>query len=113
MPEQLVKSPLDAVNALTESVTLPTDFSVALMSGRPEMVKMIRRPNGLNANETAQVANGFGVLLQTNQALQDHVKTMAEQIKQLHGALKGVMGKLDYINDLANFRNPVDTTSEY
>jgi hypothetical protein len=114
MPEQVqTRYHLTSVNELVASVDLPTDFAVALASGRPELTRLIHRPNGLNEKETLQIAHAFGVLLETHQALQDQVKLCGQEIDQLRNQAKGFLGKLDKVNDLVHFREPLDTTDEY
>lgn len=93
-------------NEVVEEVSLPTDFAIAFMSGRPELLRIIERP--LTAEETHAVAHAMAVILDTNQELQRHARQVAEMAEQALGNLKGVSGKLRQVVDFANFREPME-----
>jgi GTPase Era involved in 16S rRNA processing len=97
---------LTASNGLTESIHLPTDFAIAVMSGRSELLKLINRP--LSAAETVQVAHAMMVLMDTHRVLQVHAEQVAEQVEHLRGHAKGLLNKIDQIHDQACFRELIE-----
>lgn len=97
-------------NELIEDVSLPNDFALALMSGRPELLKIINRP--LSVEEAQQVAHAMQVLMDTNVALQRHCRELADLVRDTYGNLKGVTTKLGRLEDHANFRQPLADDDE-
>lgn len=113
MPEtkEPSKSPvLKSWNELIEDVSLPNDFALALMSGRPELLRIVNRP--LSVEEARQVAHAMQVVMETNVALQRHCQEMADMVRDAYGNLKGLTTKLGQLEDHANFRQPLEDDEE-
>jgi hypothetical protein len=98
-------SKLRAWNEMVDDVNLPSDFAVAFMSGRPELLGIIKRP--LSAEETAAVARAMATILMTNVELQRHSQVLADMVRDAYGNLKGLTSKLSQLEDYANFRQPI------
>lgn len=98
-------------NELTEEVAAPTAVAVALSTGRPEMLKLA--PKGpSSAEETAALYNIIRVLMDTNQELQNHSKSLADRMADLRRQLRGVGRKFDELFNLANFTDGDNAVDE-
>lgn len=101
---------LDAWNDLLAEVQLPADFSVALTTGRPELLRAIDR--ALTAKEARMVANALAVLIETNRALQEHAIAASHQVQQITELLDGASAKLCRLSYFASFVNPDEIADE-
>lgn len=99
---------LDAVNAFTREVTLPTEWAHAVMAGRSELLRLAPL-RGLTLAEVENVRDAIGTFMETNRALQDHCKTLAMKLDQLRDMLKGVVTVAEQAHDLAEFRQPLES----
>ncbi len=81
---------------------IPTEFAAAIMSGRPELARLIRRP--MTLEETRAVADALIVFIETNQQLQKHSAAVAQQVLNLQSHAKGLMRSIGAIRALAEFR---------
>jgi hypothetical protein len=92
-------------NDLTREIALPAEFALGVMTGRQELLRMINRP--LSVEEARQVARAMAILIETNQALQDHYRHLAEMVRQADGLIKGLPTKLTQLEGFTEFRSPV------
>ena len=78
---------------LTEDISLPQDFAIAIQTDRTMFLNMIDRP--LAASETKHVAKAMGVLMDTN-------RKQAEEIAALNDRLDAIIDETtDIMNGLA------------
>ena len=106
-----VHEKLDAWNAFTEAMNVPSEFYPALQTGRTELLKLVQaRP--LTADECQQVFNMIRILIETNQALQAHASELANQVEIWAEQWKGLYRKVDEIKAFAQFETPVDELDE-
>lgn len=102
---------LRAPNELTETVAVPREFAVALMTRRPEMMRLVQ-PRALTVEECAAVYQLVATLIETNDALINHaqgVETLADNVTQ---QFKGVTSMLRQLEDFAAFRESDDDSEE-
>jgi len=93
-------------NDLAEEVRgLPMAVGAALATGRPELLANSQADNW-TAEESVAVLCLVRVLIETNQALQDHSVRLARRSNELHLTVKGLVRSVDGLRDLANFRDP-------
>lgn len=78
---------LNSWTSLIVDIDVPMDIAPALLSGRPELIKIIQ-PRDLPAAEAAILFNIIGNLIETNQALQEHAAQLADFVGQWTDAFK-------------------------
>lgn len=89
-------------NDLTEEVTAPPAIIAALMTGRPEMLKLASA-TASTPEETAALYNIIRVLMETNRELQGHSQRVATEMDQLRGTLRGLNRKFLDLYHVASF----------
>jgi hypothetical protein len=82
-------------------------IAAALVTQRGSLVKLIT-PTDLPKEEVAKLYHLIGVLIETNFALQQHSKLVAEMADQIYGQFKGVTTSLLRLDEIANFGNATD-----
>ena len=97
--------------SFTETVSVPTDIAVALITGRTEMLKLVRTGD-MTAAEVAPLYDLIRVLLETNQALRDHAESTAKLTCSMMAQFKGVVGVAEQIDSFANFKTAHNADDE-
>jgi hypothetical protein len=97
--------------SLTEDVAMPPEFVAAFVTGRPELVKLVR-PRALTEEECKSLYNAMAVLIQTNAALIEHAQRLATSVDQWDNAFKQLDSVGRRIVDFANFRSPLESDDE-
>jgi hypothetical protein len=84
---------------LTENISLPQDFAIAIQTDRSLFLDLIDRP--LAATETRMVAKAMGVLLDTNRkqaekiaALKDRLDAIIDETTDIMNGLTVAMGEV-------------------
>jgi hypothetical protein len=70
----------------------------------------LAKPRPLNEEECKILFQGFGVLVETNNALRMHAQLLSQLAAQQYELAGGMLKKLGELVDFAEFRNPVDDT---
>ena len=89
-------------SALAETCSLPMDIAAALVTGRPELLKLTQ-PRALTADECKRLYHFIGVLIQTNNNLQRHAAQVAILVDTWGQAFKGMTHAAERIENFANF----------
>jgi hypothetical protein len=97
---------LDDWNCFLEPMDAPQDLAVAIMTGRPELVKLAQ-PRALTQDECAVVFKMLSILLETNSALREHAALTAQLVGQWTDSVQAIFATAGKIEDFANYR-PVD-----
>jgi hypothetical protein len=95
---------IDGWNSFVEEMQLPNELAVALLTGRPEMLKAIQ-PRALTPDEHAIYLKLFEALMQTNDALRTHAADVAKLTNSWMGHFKGLARVAEQINTYAMFRH--------
>jgi hypothetical protein len=103
-------SPLDSQYSFVDEMTVPMDLSVALLTGRNELLALAR-PRAITAEEHAVLLKLIGGLIRTNQALREHSSQVAQVVDNWMSQFKGLSGVANQIGHFANFR-PIPDKSE-
>ena len=93
--------------AFTESVDVPQDIAVALMTNRVELLGLAR-PRDMTAAEVAPLYKLIRVLFETNQALREHAEDTARLTSNWMSQFKGIAGVAGQIDRFANFKAPLE-----
>ena len=93
--------------AFTETVNVPQDISIALMTNRAELLALAR-PRDMTAAEVAPLYKLIRVLFETNQALREHAENTARLTNNWMSQFKGIAGVAGQIDRFANFQEPRD-----
>jgi hypothetical protein len=97
------KSKMNSWNSLVENVNVPLDFYAALMTGRPELLKVVK-PRELTEDECRNVYNLIAVLIETNQELQKHANELSRMVNNWSGAFKQLHSVGQRIERFAKFQ---------
>jgi hypothetical protein len=92
-----LKSPAE----LVETIDLPLDLGVALMTGRSELLKLAV-PRDMT-DEVARLYNVIAVLIDTNIALRAHAQETAQCAQTVAQQIKGVQRYALRLEQFANF----------
>jgi hypothetical protein len=98
-------------NDLTEEVKAPQTVMLAMMTARPELLKLAPK-QAATEEETAALYNVIRVLMETNQELQRHSQKVADEMKNLRLTLQGMKRKFDELFALASFTEADDESEE-
>ena len=90
-------------NELAEVVSLPPDLAAALVTGRPELLK-IAQPRAMSEDEVRRLYHLIGVLIETNHELQNHATELAKMARQAYEQQRGTMAKLLQLEEFAGFK---------
>lgn len=93
---------LDNWTQLINEVDVPYDIAPALLSGRPELIKIIP-PRDITANEAKALFNIIGSLIETNSALQEHAAQLSLFVGNWADAFKHLRSLGDKIQRFAQF----------
>lgn len=85
---------------LTEDISLPTDFALMVMTGRPELSVMISKDRTLNVEETRAVIHALAVLMKTNNQLRRQREEQTLKIENALGNLRGSVRMFEKMIDL-------------
>jgi len=92
-------------NELVENVNaIDPSLAIAIDSGRGSVVKAFA-PRPLTAEEAKLLFHLVGVMIETNQALQQHAQQTAELVNQWVGHFKGMFKTARMIESFAHFKN--------
>lgn len=90
-------------NDLVEEVGVPADLYPALVTSRPELIKLAT-PRAMSAEEVAVLYKLIGALVQTNMALKRHASEVAVLADNWAATFKHLDGVGRQIQHFANFR---------
>lgn len=93
-----LKSPAE----LVETIDIPLDLSVALMTGRSEMLQLAK-PRAMDATEVGRIYKLIAVLIDTNMALRVHANEVANCALAAAQQIKGAQRYLLKLEQFANF----------
>jgi hypothetical protein len=96
-------SNLDSWNSFVESINVPGDMLPALMTGRPELLRIVKG-RVLTADECTNVYKLVAVLIETNMALREHSQLVAQLTSNLLNGFTAIHSAGKRIDDFANFR---------
>lgn len=98
-----MKTALKSPAELTEPVECPAEFFAAFVTGRPELIKLVK-PRSLNETECAAIYKLVAVLIETNSALREHAETVGKAVGDWADLFKG-LNKLGWeIENFAQFK---------
>lgn len=95
---------LDNWTELVDEIKVPAEIYPALMSGRPELIKLIQ-PRDLTADESKVLFDIIGTLIKTNTALRDHAEQVAQFVDNWAGAFAQLRSAGAKIQRFANFEH--------
>lgn len=95
---------LDAWNAFVEELQVPSELYPALMTNRPELVRLAPR-RALTADEAGALYRLIAGLLETNQALRQHAAMTAQLVEDWMSTMQGMETTAYKIQHFANFRH--------
>lgn len=105
------KCKLDSWNSFVENMQVPADIYPALMTNRPELLK-IAPPRALSKEECAVIYKILAGLLETNAALREHAEQVAHFVDLWSDAFKHLRGLGERIQKFANFRYQDDENDD-
>lgn len=94
---------LDDWRSFVEEVQVPADIAAALVTGRPELLCLMR-PRALTEDECAKLYKLIGVLISTNMGLREHAQQLSGLVDNWMQQFDGIRGVATQINHFANFR---------
>src|SRR6185369_5484759 len=103
----LAKAGLESWNSFVTELPVPSDIAPALISSRAELLKIVK-PRALSAEECATLYKLIGGLLDTNNALREHAKDLAQLVDNWEGNFKGLASLGFRIKNFANFKAPTN-----
>lgn len=95
---------LDSWNSFVEELQIPSEVYPALLTNRPELIRLAR-PRPLNEEEVAALYKLIAGLLETNQALRLHAQQVGDMTREFSGALRGVITTAVKLKRFAQFRH--------
>lgn len=99
-----VKTKLESWAAFVEAVDVPSDIYPALQTGRPELLKLAN-PRALTQEECAKLYQLLAVLIETNQALQQHSQEVGRLVNRWADAFKHLHSVGLRVTRYANFES--------
>jgi len=93
-------------NEFVRDMQVLPDLGPAVSTGRVELIALAK-PRPLTAEEAGILFQGFGVLLETNQALRMHAQLLSQLAAQQYELAGGMVKKLGELVEYAEFRNPL------
>jgi hypothetical protein len=93
---------LDSWNSFCEELHVPSDIYLALMTNRPELMRLVQ-PRALTIDECAVLYKLIGGLMETNAALRQHTQRVAQLTSNLSGAMVQFSRAALSIQQFANF----------
>jgi|SRR5215471_13281317 len=95
---------LDGWNAFVEELKVPSELFGALMTNRPEMVRLAqRRP--LTAQEADALYNLIAGLIETNSALRAHAAQVASLVQDWMSGIHGMISTARKVRQFARFEH--------
>lgn len=95
---------LDGWNAFVEELKVPSDLFPALITMRPELVRLApKRP--LTADEAEALYKLIAGLIETNIALREHASNVKIMVENWYGAIRGLVKTAGRIGRFAEFRH--------
>ena len=98
-------------SSLVEEVKVANDIGVALATGRPELMKLVR-PRAISEEESKHLFHLIAVLIETNQLLQKHAALTAKAVASVLQNVQGAQRSLGRLHQLANFHPAMDDEDE-
>lgn len=103
------RTSLEHWNEFVRQVDVPSDLAAALMTGRQELVNLIK-PRAMTEEEVSVLYTIIQVLIETNAALQMHARDTAKMVNIWANSFKQLHSLGQRIDHFANFRR---TDEEY
>jgi hypothetical protein len=97
------RAKLDGWNEFIEELKVPSELYPALMTMRPQLLKMVQ-PRALSADEAATLYQLIWGLMETNAALRQHAEGVAKLVHDWSAAFKSLERVGRKIEDFAQFR---------
>jgi len=104
-------SKLDNWNSFIEEISVPGDMAPALLTGRPELLRIVQ-PRPLTIEECAAIYKLVMVLIETNMALREHAETVAHMVNNMMNGFTNVYATENRIDAFANFRQADDDADD-
>lgn len=98
------KARLQGWNEFVQEVKVPTDLYAALLSNRPELVRLAPKRD-MTAAEVTSLYELIYTLMETNEALRQHAQRVALLVKNWHQQFKGLATAGAQIERFANFKH--------
>jgi hypothetical protein len=95
---------LDGWNAFVEELKLPQDVYPALISNRPELLRLIQ-PRAMNEQEAGAILKVLAGVIETNIALRQHAEQLAQFTSRWTDAFKHLRSLGERIENFANFKH--------
>lgn len=92
--------------SLVEEVNLPQDLAFALVTQRPELLKIWKK-RAFTLDESAAVVNTLRVYVETNAILQAHCVNILKRAEHIAGAVHNLTTTAQALIDVADFRQPL------
>jgi hypothetical protein len=96
------KFKLQGWNQFTADMLVPAEFGAALITGRPELLRLVP-PTALTAEQTKALYNLVATLIETNTELQQHAQMVAKVVSDWSEQFKGLSSLGWQIERFANF----------
>lgn len=100
-------SKLDSWSSFVEELKLPSEIFPAIMTGRPELLR-IAQPRAITAEEHAAYLALIAGLIETNAALRAHTEQVAHLVETWMGQFQGSFALAQQINQFAAFQPLVE-----
>ena len=97
-------SRLESWTSFVESINVPGDILPALMTGRPELLRIVKG-RALTADECTAIYKLVSVLIDTNMALREHAQLVAQLTQNMMGGFQAINAHAKRIDDFANFKD--------
>ena len=102
---------LDAWNAFVEELRVPSELYPALITNRPELIRLAK-PRALTAEEADALYKLIAGLIETNGALRIHAAQVAALVQDWVGAIHGMVSTARKVRQFANFEHSGITCGE-
>ncbi len=100
-----IQEKMQTWSSLARDVKVPADFQPALMTGRPELMRLVK-PRELSAADSAVFIDLIACLLETNSLLQQHASLVAKVVNQVASNARGTANAVVRLEHYANFVLP-------
>lgn len=98
------KAKLGGWNEFVEEINCPTDVAAALITGRPELLRIIQ-PRDMTKDEVTSLYKLLAVLIETNMTLQQHAQQVAHLVDNWMDGFKVLRSLADQIHMFADFNH--------
>ena len=99
--------PLDDWTSFAREIQAPPVFAVALMTGRPEMMRLVPG-QALTAEQCKHLYDVIATLIETNYALRAHAQNVAQLVDTWSEAFKQLDSLGEQIRLFANFKRLIE-----